>query len=124
MPSFAALAQQLMAYSPVVWAVIAVTTFGLAWYGRVYGVFAAHLLVAAVIAVLDVRWVQEEMSRPGWQSSGGPDLDGLFLIGVLLRIVLINVVLLPAAGLGIFLRRRPVARCSQGPLSASGSSPS
>ena len=124
MPVLSALAQPLMAYSPLTWAVMAVTTIALARYARVWGVFGAHFIVAAVVAVLDIGWLQQEMSRPDWLASGGPDFDVIFLIGTLFRIVLINAVLLPVAGIGIWLGRGPAAGLKHGPASASaGPSP-
>jgi hypothetical protein len=50
---------------------------------------------AFAVLFFDVRWIQAEMNAPGWD--GVPDMDIIFQFGVLLRVVLINVVLLPVA---------------------------
>jgi len=62
------------------------------------------LVVTALIIFLDVRWVQAEMSKPGWD--GTPDMDIIFDIGVLMRVLNLNTILLPITGVGILLRRR------------------
>jgi hypothetical protein len=77
-----------------------------------YGV-APHLLVAVAVVLLDVQWIQSEMREPGW--SGEPDQDIVFAIGVLLRVVLVNAVLLPVGLIALRFRqgrarRREVVR--------------
>ena len=66
----------------------------LPWWGILLGQF----VVAAIVGWQDVEWVQAEMRKPGWD--GAPDLDVIFAIGLLIRIVLINVALLPLTILG------------------------
>jgi hypothetical protein len=79
-----------------------------AWTGRGTGIIVGHFLVAVAVAFLDLRWIQSEMHQPGW--NGQPDQDFVFMIGVLLRIVLVNTVLLPVSLLGLRLARKRVPR--------------
>jgi hypothetical protein len=72
---------------------------------RVPGVFLGHVLVAIAVGVLDVQWIQSEMRKPGWDPGVGPDQDFVFMIGVILRVLLINTVLLPVNILALRLRR-------------------
>jgi hypothetical protein len=85
------------------WLAFAAATFVLARLGRFWGIVAAQLLVATVVVVLDVRWIQAEMHRPGWD--GQPDEDVVFMIGVLIRVLLINTLLLPVSAIGGLSRR-------------------
>jgi len=64
--------------------------------------FIGHIVIAGIVMFLDVRWIQVEMSQPGWD--GVPDMDAVFFAGLILRIVVINTVLLPIALLGLRCR--------------------
>ena len=61
-----------------------------------------------MIVVSDMQWIETEMRRSGWD--GTPDMDAGFFLGVLMRILLVNTVLLPITGIGLWRRR--VARSS------------
>ena len=63
--------------------------------GRWWVIPIGHLATAAIILYLDVAWIRKEMSQPGWSPENGPDMDIIFAIGMLARILLINSVLLP-----------------------------
>lgn len=91
---------QLLSYEILTWVALVAITLMAARWGHVPGVFLGHLLVAAIIAGLDVAWIQGEMHKPGW--NGDPDQDGIFLIGWLIRVVLINSVLLSVSLLGLY----------------------
>jgi hypothetical protein len=93
---------QLASYSEWAWAMFIVVAFVAACFVRVRGILLGHLLVAIAVVTLDVRWVRTEMGKPGWD--GQPDQDIVFAIGVLLRVVLINGVLLPVSLVGLWLR--------------------
>ncbi len=67
-----------------------------------FGIPAGFILVAVILYVLDVRWITAEMRAPGWD--GNPDMDFIFMFGVLARAVLINAVLLPVTALALWLR--------------------
>jgi hypothetical protein len=86
---------QLCSYSAVAWSIFVSTTLVAAYFGRGWGIVAAHVAVAFMILWLDVRWIRAEMDAPGWD--GVPDIDIVFQIGILLRVVLINTVLMPIA---------------------------
>ncbi len=95
---------QLLSYSPVSWAIWIVIAFIAARYFPGWCIPIGHLLVGAIVSFLDVRWIQGEMHKPGWD--GVPDQDIVFIHGMLIRIVLINTVLLPVSFLGVWLRDR------------------
>ncbi|MCY3021179.1 MAG: hypothetical protein NTW87_19365 [Planctomycetota bacterium] len=102
---------QLLSYSIVSWLAFVLIVFCAARYGGWWLVPVGHLVVAAIIVFLDIRWIRAEMGSPGWD--GTPDMDIVFHFGVLARILLINSVLLPITGIGIWRRRRiaSVQRC-------------
>lgn len=94
---------ELISYGVWPWVLFVAIAFAAAYGLRAPGIFLGHVLVALVVVFLDVRWIQSEMHNPGWD--GHPDLDSVFMIGVLLRILLINGVLLPVSLIGLRLRR-------------------
>jgi hypothetical protein len=94
---------QLISYGVWPWVLFVATTLGAAYLVRVPGIFLGHVLVATAVVVFDVQWIQSEMRKPGW--NGQPDQDFVFMIGVVLRILLINTVLLPVSFLALRLRR-------------------
>jgi hypothetical protein len=91
-------------------------TYGLWWLAFIGLVFCAarytpwpciplaFLVVAFLIYYVDFTWVQTEMRKPGW--NGTPDLDMIFMFGVLVRIVLVSIILTPVAIVGFRFRRR------------------
>jgi hypothetical protein len=97
------LISQLASYGILWWLTFAAVAFCLARFGRLWGVIAGHVLIAIIVTALDLQWIQAEMHRPGW--NGQPDQDFVFMIGVLVRIVLINTFLLPASVAGWLSRR-------------------
>jgi hypothetical protein len=90
--------QQLASYGVLWWLGFAAAAFALAHIGGLWGTAAAWLLVAVVVAALDVQWIRAEMRRPGWD--GQPDQDIVFMAGVFIRVALINTFLLPVSALG------------------------
>ena len=96
---------QLLSYSVHTWLLFLLITIAAAYIGRGCGIVAGHIMIAFAVLWFDVRWIQAEMNSPGWD--GVPDLDIIFQIGVLLRVVLINTVLLPLA---LFVRWMPRRR--------------
>jgi len=101
---------QIMAYRPLAWCAFVALAFLLARLLRLPGIILGHLLIGAAIVVLDLQWIQTEMHRPGYDPINGPDQDFVFMIGVGLRVVLINTMLLPVSTLGLKManRARPV----------------
>src|SRR5687768_9475165 len=102
------LLSQLFSYSPLTWLTLIAIAFYFARWAGLLGMFAAHLLTAVLIVILDVRWVTTAMRTPDWD--GTPDLDVVFHIGVLARILLINTVLIPISVWALSLRRRERSR--------------
>jgi hypothetical protein len=94
---------QLISYGVCPWLLFVGIALVAAYLLRVPGIILGHVLVAIAIVVLDVQWIQSEMRKPEWD--GRPDQDFVFMIGVVLRIVLINTVLLPVSVLALRARR-------------------
>ena len=68
------------------------------------GIILAHIVIGMSVLYWDIRWVQEEMGKPGWEKTGKPDLDMIFMFGALFRIVVINVLVTPGGILGAVQR--------------------
>jgi hypothetical protein len=102
------ISHQLLSYPLAAWAVFLAITIIAAFAGRGWGIFAGHFAVAFAVMWFDVQWIQSEMAVPDW--GGAPDQDFIFMIGVVIRVLLINAVLLPIAFLfrWLSLRRRPL----------------
>jgi len=91
-------------------------TYGAWWLAFVALVFCAArytpwpcvplslLIVSYLIFHVDYTWVQTEMRKPDW--NGLPDLDMIFMFGVLVRMALVSIVLTPVAIVGLRLRGR------------------
>lgn len=99
---------QLATYGIVGWMVFATLAFVAARFGRFWGIVAGQVLIALLVAVLDVQWIQAEMHRPSWDAQ--PDQDFVFTMGVLIRAVLVNTFLLPVSAVGWLSRRSPAVR--------------
>ena len=99
---------QLASYGVFWWFVFITVAFLAARFRRFWIIIVGHVLIAVVVAALDVQWIQAEMHRPGWD--GQPDQDFIFVIGMIIRIVLVNTFLLPISVLGWFSRRDQGAR--------------
>ena len=98
------LLKQLSCYSLLWWSVFVMIAATLIWLGGFLGMVAGWIVIAAIIVVLDLLWISGEMSRPGWD--GVPDQDIIFMIGVLIRVFLVNVCLLPISISSSIIRRR------------------
>jgi hypothetical protein len=96
---------QLLSYPPWWWLIWLVVAFGAARYAKIPGIVGGQFLIAGMISMLDLQWIERQMSRPGW--NGLPDQDFVFYIGLFARIILINAVLLPVSVVGFWFRRRP-----------------
>ena len=86
------------------WLLFGTITFYAARYTPWWCVPFGYFAVAVTIYWLDATWVQAEMRKPGWD--GTPDLDMIFMFGVLIRIFIVNMFLVPLTVLGVWLRRR------------------
>jgi hypothetical protein len=80
---------QLLSYSMPTWIAFVAIGFTAVWLLRTPGVFIGNIIVALAVTALDVQWIQSEMHKPGW--NGQPDQDFVFMIGVVLRVILVNV---------------------------------
>lgn len=98
---------QLLTYGPW-WILFVALVFCAARYTPWFCIPFSFLIVAIVIYCVDFNWVQSEMRKPGWD--GTPDLDMIFMCGLLLRIALASIVLTPICVTGTVLRRRSEKR--------------
>jgi hypothetical protein len=105
-----ALLSQLLSYSLLAWLTFVAVTLAASAVGRGTGMILGHCLIAAIVVVLDVHWVQAAMASPTYDPNAGPDFDIVFPIGVVIRIILINSVLLQVACAGLWLHERLTAR--------------
>ena len=98
------LLEQCFSYSLMTWVVFAAIACCTARFLPWWCILLGQVVVAAIVGWQDVEWVQAKMRKPVWD--GAPDLDVVFAIGLLIRIVLINVALLPFAAIGVWQRAR------------------
>ena len=84
-----ALFAQLLVYGVFGWLLFVAIAFCAARFGGWIGIIAGHILVAVIVAYLDIRRIQAVINAPGWD--GVPDMDLVFDIGLLIRIVLVHV---------------------------------
>jgi hypothetical protein len=96
----------LGSYGPLWWIAFVGIAFTAARLGRWWGVFASQMIVGLLILGIDVAWISEQMLAPGYQVGQGPDMDAAFAFGVMARVVLANILLLPVSIAGILLPRR------------------
>jgi hypothetical protein len=89
---------QLLSYDPVSWIAFIGIAAGAAYLGRWPGIIAGHFAVAMLIGFLDFIYQS--------QHSAEMDMDGVFDLGVIGRMLLINAVLLPVSAAGWFLASR------------------
>jgi 4-amino-4-deoxy-L-arabinose transferase-like glycosyltransferase len=94
---------QLVSYGVWPWLLFVAIALASAYLLRVPGIFFGHLLVAIAVVVFDVQWIQSEMRKPGWD--GQPDQDLVFMTAMVLRIVLVNMTLLPISILAMRVRK-------------------
>ena len=98
---------QLLTYAVWEWCIFAAVTFAAARRFGGGGMLLGHILVAVFVSASDLYWIQSEMTKPEW--SGSPDQDFVFHIGLFIRVLLVNTVLLPVGCLGLFLRPKQPA---------------
>ena len=68
------------------------------------GLFIAHCIIFVSVFASDLRYVSQLMSQPEWD--GNPDLDITFLVGVIFRTTVINVLSLPTGILGKYFHNK------------------
>jgi hypothetical protein len=98
------LISQVLNYGVGFWLAAGCFAFIASRLGHIPGMILGHIVITMIVFGLDVQWVQTEMHRPGWD--GLPDQDGVFMIGSVVRIILINMALLPVSVFAMKLRRR------------------
>ena len=78
---------QLLEYGVIIWSAwIALATI-LPLMFNSKGLLLGYTLILVSIPIIDITWVQSEMAKPDWD--GQPDIDIIFYIGVIIRIILI-----------------------------------
>lgn len=95
---------QLASYGVFTLIAFVVCSYVFARKGGWPAVVLGHLGIAMLVMVLDILWIQEAMSRPGW--SGSPDMDIIFSFGVFIRVIFINTLLLPISAMGAAHREK------------------
>ena len=68
-----------------------------------FGCLLSGFVIAGILLVLDVNWIYDDMRH---HPENGRDADFIFMFGVLIRVVVFNLLLLPVSFLGAWLRRR------------------
>ena len=99
----------LLLFHTFCYCAVALLVFGVPFYllVRRFGwnvVLMGHLLITVAIIALDVIWINIEVSKLGWD--GTPDMDAVFVFGVLMRVLLIHPLLLPVDILALRAWRR------------------
>lgn len=74
------------------WVLFVIIAIFLAWLANVRFVAVLFVVIPCIVVWLDINWVKLAMADPSWD--GAPDLDAIFMIGLLLRLFLIITVLL------------------------------
>jgi hypothetical protein len=105
---------QILSYSLLAWIAFAAVAIVPSGTGKVPGMIVGHCVIAVIVLALDVNWVRSAMSSPTYNPNTGPDFDAafyiLFPVGVLLRVVAINTVLLPLSFAAIWVSQRLATR--------------
>jgi hypothetical protein len=84
---------------------IAIAFVGSRYFGR-RGIIFGAVALAIIIYNLDWSWIIADMRE---HPEHERDLDFVFMLGVLLRTVLFNIVLLPVTFIGLKLRARSLS---------------
>jgi len=100
---------QLLSYGLLSWSVFVGIALLASRHGGWIGMFLGQCAVACVVLVLDLDYATTHAYM---------DMDIVFTLGVLARVVLINTVLLPVSAIGILLRRKRTKHNGNGPATA------
>lgn len=97
---------QLLSYPPLCWLLFVEIALLASYFGGCVGILVGCFVVASAVLVLDIDYAMTHAYM---------DMDIVFTMGVMLRAVLINGVLLPVSALGAFLKRRRRSRRTRDP---------
>ena len=97
---------QLLSYPLLNWLLFVAIAFLATYLGGWIGFFVGHFVVDLAVLLLDIDYAMTHAYM---------DMDIVFTMGVMARVVLINSVLLPISALGLLLRKRRKSRSSPGP---------
>jgi hypothetical protein len=100
---------QLLSYGVLSWLAFVGIAFLASRCGGWIGMFLGQCVVAGAVLVLDIDYATTHAYM---------DMDIVFTLGLLARVMLINTVLLPVSAIGIFLRRKRRKRNASGPGTA------
>ncbi|GAA0656581.1 hypothetical protein [Rheinheimera tangshanensis] len=67
------------------------------------GILIAQGAVSFSIIVADLIFIHQVMSKPNWD--GTPDMDIIFFLGIIARMIVVNAALFPVALIGWFVKR-------------------
>ncbi len=90
-------------YGPIFWFGCIAITFLASRYLGWPGALLSPLVVAAIVVVLDVNWIWDQMRN---HPENGRDADMIFFFGLLCRVLLFNLMLVPVGLLGLWMRYR------------------
>jgi hypothetical protein len=88
---------QLLSYPLLNWLLFVGIALAASFFGGWVGIIPGHYVIALVVLLLDIDYATTHEYM---------DMDIVFTMGVLFRIVLINTVLLPVSAAGLLVRRR------------------
>jgi hypothetical protein len=88
---------QLLSYPLLNWLLFVAIAFGASFLGGWICIFVGHFAIAFAVLLLDIDYAMTHEYM---------DMDIVFTMGVVARVVLINTLLLPVSAAGLFLRKR------------------
>jgi hypothetical protein len=99
----ALLFQFIVKYNPFVWALLCGYAFVASYFGGKTGKIVGHVLMLPITVYLDLAFL-EEIARTDPSRLDGHDFDGPYYVGIIIRTMFVNAVLLPISNLA--LRKR------------------
>lgn len=88
----------LMTHGTLWVAYVAIAFLGPRKFGF-WGLLLGFMANTGITVVSDLIWIRGEMSKPDWD--GIPDQDFVFVIGVMIRVFLVNFLMIPISLLGL-----------------------
>ena len=79
-------------------------TYYLARARGITGIIIAHFIIATSILLTDVVSATETINDH--EAINNVDLDAIFALGILIRVFIVNIVLLPLSIIGYFLKKK------------------
>ena len=96
---------QILSYEPLTWLAFIGVAASATYWGRWRGILAGQVLVAVLVSLMDVIYQVHYAQQM--------EMDAVFGMGVLARMLLINTTLMPVSGLALWLSCRKVKSLSE-----------